>query len=118
MRLLVWLAVLFGASGAFADDLEWSVVNPFRAYRNAQSFQLHRDAYAAILRENGGVRPADIVTRLERRLNDPVCANAATYDSCAKGTAPSAFERSRSGWAARSIDDLCYVGRKSGGFGY
>jgi hypothetical protein len=51
--------------------------------------------------------PADIVWRIERKLNDPDCKDASTPDRCA-ATAGPRYQQSRLGWAAQTLNDNCY----------
>ncbi len=115
---LVGLACL-GMSDAAAADLEWSVVNPFRFYRTESAINQHLRAYDAILAANGGVIPSDIVERVEKRLNEPDCANKTSYAACA-ASAGANYTAQRSGWAARSVgpDMTCYGVGADGRPGY
>ena len=90
---------------ARAADLVWQVENPFRFFRNAASFAKYERGYPVA--RDVAVPPADVIRRTERRLNDPDCRNAATFDTCA-ATARSRYTASRLGWAARTIDAVCY----------
>jgi len=106
---LAALACLATFDIAGAADIEWSVANPFRFYRKESAFAGHIKAYDAIVASNGGVAPADIVEKMERRLNEPDCTNKASYAACA-GSAGANFDAQRRGWAARSVgpDAACY----------
>ncbi|MCO5088900.1 MAG: hypothetical protein M9883_18790 [Methylobacteriaceae bacterium] len=109
MSGLAALALLASFDVASAADIEWSVANPFRFYRKESALAGHIKAYDAIVAGNGGVTPADIVERIERRLNDPDCTNKSSYTACA-ASAGANYERQRMGWAARSVglDETCY----------
>ena len=109
MSGLAALALLASFDVASAADIEWSVANPFRFYRKESALAGHIKAYDAIVAGNGGVTPADIVERIERRLNDPDCTNKSSYTACA-ASAGANYERQRKGWAARSVglDETCY----------
>ena len=54
-----------------------------------------------------GPLPADIIWRIERRLNDPDCRDASTPDTCA-ATKRARYEQSRLGWAAQTLNAICY----------
>jgi hypothetical protein len=102
-----WLlsVIAVGLAPAQAADLIWQVENPFRFFKSAASFALHERAFAALRGE--GAMPADIVWRIERRLNDPDCRDPSTPDSCA-ATRRRQYEQSRLGWAARTLGAICY----------
>ena len=95
----------FFANSAAAQDLLWQVENPFRFFKGTRSFALHEAAYNAV-RGNGPL-PADIIWRVERKLNDPDCKDASTPDRCA-ATAGPRYQQSRLGWAAQTVGDNCY----------
>jgi len=107
---VLWSAAVLcglGAGAAQAADLIWEVENPFRFFRVGQSFDLHERAYKAALGRTNGAIPNDVIWRIERRLNDPACKDASTPDRCA-ATARSGWDRSRLGWAARTVGQICY----------
>ena len=85
------------ATSAVAADLIWQVENPFRFFKSTRSFALHEAAFNAV-RGNGAL-PADVVWRIERKLNDPDCKDASTPDKCADTAGPH-YQQSRLGWAA------------------
>src|SRR5688572_12346025 len=64
-------------------DLVWEVENPFRFYKPGSSFALHENAFNALRGDPRNPVPANMVSRIERRLNDPDCRDAATPDTCA-----------------------------------
>lgn len=102
---LAALGLACGSSVAAADNLDWSVVNPFRFYQDETSFNLHRDAYAAIVKANDGVAPAGIVEHMELRMNAAPCleAFASNYKDCAAHTTipdDRKWHAARLGWAA------------------
>ena len=68
-RLYLIIFVALQAAPAVGSDITWTVVNPFRYYKYESSFLVHKAAYDAIIAQNGGVRPANIVEQVERRLN-------------------------------------------------
>jgi hypothetical protein len=88
---------------AAASDVVWSVVNPFRYYKHEDSFEVHKAAYDAILAQNGGGRPQNIVEQIERRLNTADCADPLNYDVCAANPLPGAKAGDQLGWASRNI---------------
>ena len=69
--LLVGSLVSIGASSGWTADLVWQVENPFRFFKSTKSFALHEAAYNSVRGDPSGPLPADIIARLERRLNDP-----------------------------------------------
>lgn len=104
---LLLLSIGFGWAPARAADLVWEVENPFRFFRHGSSFAMHETAFKAARGDLASPMPADIVWRLERRLNDPDCRNSSTPDTCA-ATAGPRWDNSRLGWAARTIGAICY----------
>src|SRR5215471_10571223 len=56
------------ATSAAAADLIGQVENPFRFFKSTRSFALHEAAFNAV--RGSGALPADIVWRIERKLND------------------------------------------------
>ncbi|BAT61284.1 hypothetical protein GJW-30_1_03841 [Variibacter gotjawalensis] len=100
-------ASVLAAAHASAADLEWEVDNPFRFYRNASAFALHENAYQAVRGE--GEVPADIVSRVEKRMNAPDCRDPSTAANCAATVRNErTFQSSRLGWAAKTINAACY----------
>ena len=118
MRLRMIAAVasisgLFAGFGAgHAADLEWEVDNPFRFYKVDSSFALHAKAFAEARGNPEGPLPADVIWRIERRLNDPDCKDATSPATCA-ATKRGRYEESRLGWAAKTLSTACYdnIGR-------
>lgn len=104
---LITVVAGFGADSSHAADLIWQVENPFRFFKPTRSFALHEAAFNAVRGNPKGPLPADIVWRVERRLNDPDCKDASTPDTCA-ATAGARYEQSRLGWAAQTVDETCY----------
>lgn len=98
------------AKDARAADLAWQVESPFRFFRNAASFAMVERAYPAA-RSEALLPPSDVVWRTERRLNDPDCADKTSFTRCIE-TARSGYTRSRLGWAAQTIDAVCYDSRQ------
>jgi hypothetical protein len=92
--------------GAAAADLTWEVQNPFRFFKKPAAYALHQNAFEAV-RGKAENLPANIVWRTERRLNDPDCADKSSPGRCA-GTARKGYERSRMGWAAQTLEQVCY----------
>jgi len=105
--LLVGSFVSIGASSGWAADLVWQVENPFRFFKSTKSFALHEAAFNSVRGNPSGPLPADIIARLERRLNDPDCKDSSTPDRCA-ATAGPRYQQSRLGWAAQTLNDNCY----------
>ena len=105
-RMIAMLAGL-GLAPAFGADLIWEVENPFRFFKPTSSFALHEAAYRAVRGDRQGPLPADILTRLERRLNDPDCRDASTPETCYE-TKRARYEQSRLGWAAQTFSAICY----------
>jgi len=97
---------VLGAVPSLAADLVWQVENPFRFFRNSSSFAMYERGYPAA-RGEAGATPADVIWRTERSLNDPDCRDASTPDQCA-ATARARYDTQRLGWAARTIDAVCY----------
>ena len=108
----VGLAIFIGlATGPVhaAGDIVWQVENPFRFYRHASSFEIHESAFKAVRGDSAALLPADIIWRMERHLNDPVCGDPSTPASCQASVHDyHRFNESRLGWAARTVNDLCY----------
>lgn len=94
-------------SAASASDIVWEVQNPFRFFKKAAAFNMHEKAYEAVRGKADSPLPANMVWRTERRLNDPDCADKSTPARCL-ATARKGYERSRLGWAAQTLDMVCY----------
>lgn len=92
---------------AAAADLVWEVENPFRFFKRTSAFDLHEQAYKAVRGAAEDPVPGNIVWRTERRLNDPDCRDRSSPTACA-ATAGRAYEKSRLGWAAQTLDFTCY----------
>jgi len=90
---------------ASASDIVWEVQSPFRFFKKTAAFTLHEKAFEAVRGKDA--LPGNIVWRTERRLNDPDCADKSTPARCL-ATARKGFERSRLGWAAQTLDSVCY----------
>jgi hypothetical protein len=101
------LTTAFQFSPAFASDIVWEVQNPFRFFKKPAAFAMHEKAFDAVRGKADSPLPGNIVWRTERRLNDPDCADKATPARC-EATARKGFERSRLGWAAHTLDMVCY----------
>jgi hypothetical protein len=97
----------FNLTPAAAADLIWEVESPFRLFKHPSAFALHENAFKQVRGEPGSPLPTDIVWRLERRLNDPDCKDRSTPEKCS-ATRGRNFERSRLGWAARTLSSVCY----------
>jgi lysophospholipase L1-like esterase len=96
-----------GIKAAHAADLVWEVENPYRFFKRASSFDVQEKAFNGVRGSAGQPLPANILWRVERRLNDPDCKDSSTPDNCL-ATARPGFERSRLGWAAQTVDLNCY----------
>src|SRR5438105_1786370 len=108
----IWLASVslttaLQLSAASASDLVWEVQSPFRFFKKPAAFALHEKAFAAVRGNADSALPANIVWRTERRLNDPDCADKSSPARC-QATARKGFEHSRLGWAAQTLDMVCY----------
>src|SRR3977135_2376109 len=90
-----------------AAELVWQVENPFRFFKSTRSFATQEAAFNAVRGGTNGPLPADIVWRLERRLNDPDCKDPSTPGRCAETAGPR-YAQSRLGWAAQTLGDTCY----------
>lgn len=101
------ISMTSGATPIHAADLIWKVENPFRFFKSTRSFALHEAAFTAVHGNAGGLLPADIIWRTERRLNDPDCKDASTPDKCA-ATAGPRWDQTRLGWASQTLGDTCY----------
>jgi hypothetical protein len=104
---LVSLFIFFTAGTVQAAELIWQVESPFRFFKSTHSFALHEAAFNAVRGAPNGALPADIIWRIERRLNDPDCKDASTPDRCAETAGPH-YVASRYGWAAQTLGDTCY----------
>ena len=92
---------------SFASDIVWEVQSPFRFFKKTSAFTLHEKAFEAVRGKAESPLPGNIVWRTERRLNDPDCADKSSPARC-HATARKGFERSRLGWAAQTLDSVCY----------
>jgi lysophospholipase L1-like esterase len=108
----IWLASVslitaVQPSAASASDLVWEVQSPFRFFKKQTAYTLHEKAFDAVRGNPESPLPANIVWRTERRLNDPDCGDKSSPVRC-EATARKGFERSRLGWAAQTLDMVCY----------
>src|SRR5215213_1721952 len=92
---------------AAAADMVWEVESPFRFYKPTSSFALHEAAYKSIRGDVKAPTPADQLSSLERRLNDPDCRDPSNPLTCAN-TRGARYEQSRLGWAAQTYNSICY----------
>jgi hypothetical protein len=92
---------------ASAADLEWEVQNPFRFFKKSAEFAAQERAFDAVRGKAGSPLPANIVWRTERRLNDPDCSDKSSPGRCFD-TRKAGYERSRLGWAAQTLNSVCY----------
>ena len=98
---------VFGIKAGHAADLVWEVENPYRFFKRTASFEVQEKAFNAVRGSPGQPLPANILWKVERRLNDPDCRDSSTPDNCL-ATARPGFEKSRLGWAAQTVDLNCY----------
>jgi lysophospholipase L1-like esterase len=116
LRMIAPIAAMSGLLGglapAYAADLQWEVDNPFRFYKVDSSFALHEKAFNEVRGDPNAPPPADIVWRIERRLNDPDCKDPTSPATCA-ATRRAHYTESRLGWAAKTLVTACYdnIGR-------
>jgi hypothetical protein len=92
---------------AFAADIVWEVQSPFRFFKKQTSFAVQEKAFDAVRGKADAPLPANIVWRTERRLNDPDCTDKSSPGRC-YDTKRAGYERSRLGWAAQTLDSVCY----------
>jgi len=105
--LIVSTQTIYGIAASQAADLLWEVENPYRFFKRTSSFEAQERAFNAVRGAPGQPLPANILWRVERRLNDPDCRDSSTPNNCL-ATARPGFERSRLGWAAQTVDLNCY----------
>jgi hypothetical protein len=103
----VAIDLIGGISASRAADLLWEVENPYRFFKRTSSFEAQERAFDAVRGAPGVPLPADIMWRVERRLNDPDCKNRSSPAACLS-TAGAHFQQSRLGWAAQTLDLTCY----------
>src|SRR5260370_2416072 len=96
-----------GINAGHAADLVWDVETPYRFFKRTASFEVQEKAFNAVRGSPGQPLPANILWKVERRLNDPDCRDSSTPDNCL-ATARPGFEKSRLGWAAQTVDLNCY----------
>jgi hypothetical protein len=101
--LILSTQAVCGIAAGHAADLVWEVENPYRFFKRTASFDAHERAFNAVRGAPGQRLPANILWKVERRLNDPDCRDSSTPDNCL-ATARPGFERSRLGWAAQTVD--------------
>ncbi len=104
---LVALSAGFGMGSAMAADLVWEVESPFRFFKKSSLFEMHQKAFDEARGRGGGPVPANVVWRVERRLNDPDCTDKSSPEACQR-TRKARYEASRLGWAAHTVDHVCY----------
>jgi hypothetical protein len=100
-------ASLSATATAFASDIVWEVQSPFRFFKKTSAFAMQERAFDAVRGKADSPLPGNIVWRTERRLNDPDCADKSSPGRCL-ATARKGYERSRLGWAAQTLDSVCY----------
>jgi hypothetical protein len=100
---------LAGAGAVQAADIVWEVSNPFRFYKRGESFRMHEQAYRLVRGPAEQPVPVNIIRRVERCLNDPERADPApAIPGCVALWRQHSAEDRRRGWAARTLDDVCY----------
>lgn len=104
---LIVAAQAAGIAASHAADLVWEVENPYRFFKRTASFEAQERAFNAARGAPGQPVPANVMWKVERRLNDPDCRDSSTPDNCLS-TARAGFEKSRLGWAAQTVDVTCY----------
>jgi len=107
VAILIVLTPVFATTSGHAADLIWEVENPYRFFKRSSSFEVQERAFNAVRGSPGQPLPANILWKVERRLNDPDCKDSSTPDNCL-ATARPGFERSRLGWASQTVDLNCY----------
>ncbi|HKD31467.1 MAG TPA: hypothetical protein VKC66_36885 [Xanthobacteraceae bacterium] len=107
VAILIVLTPVFATTAGHAADLIWEVENPYRFFKRSSSFEVQERAFNAVRGSPGQPLPANILWKVERRLNDPDCKDSSTPDNCL-ATARPGFERSRLGWASQTVDLNCY----------
>src|SRR5215475_2858924 len=107
VAILIVLTPVFATTTGHAADLVWEVENPYRFFKRTASFEVQERAFNAVRGSPGQPLPANILWKVERRLNDPDCRDSSTPDNCL-ATARAGVERSRLGWAAQTVDLNCY----------
>jgi hypothetical protein len=105
--LLLSLGTAVGTGPVFAGDLVWEVESPFRLFKTPQAFALHERAFLQVRGDAGKPIPADVIWKIERRLNDPDCKDRSTPENCGETAGPR-FQQSRLGWAAQTLSAVCY----------
>ena len=103
----VSLTTALQLSAAAASDLVWEVENPFRFFKKRGRLRCMRRPTTRCAASRIPRCPANIVWRTERRLNDPDCADKSSPGRC-YDTKRAGYERSRLGWAAQTLESVCY----------
>jgi len=83
------------------------VQNPFRFFKKPTAFAMHEEGVPRSAGQDRQSAPGEHRVRTERALNDPNCTDKSTPAKCAN-TARKGYERSRLGWAAQTLDQVCY----------
>jgi hypothetical protein len=94
-------------SPSLASGLVWEVENPFRLFKTPQAFALHERAFLQVRGDPSKPLPADVIWRVERRLNDPDCKDKSSPENCGETAGPR-FHQTRLGWAAQTLSAVCY----------
>jgi hypothetical protein len=112
LLVILGLGVAPSTNAAQASDIEWKVQNPFRFYKKSKPFQLHENAYNAVRGTPGSPTPDNIIQLIERCLNDPASVGFRVDAACTDLSPALSPEEKRKGWAARTLDDVCYKNGK------
>jgi len=104
---LVAIATTFASGTVQAADLIWQVEIRSGSSNPPIHSPPRRPRSTRVRGAPTGPLPADIIWRVERRLNDPDCKDASTPDRCAETAGPR-YAQSRLGWAAQTLGDTCY----------
>lgn len=97
--LFSFLSLAWGCAAFAAPQIDWRVKQPFRFFTESRDFDMHREALADVLAANGGDVPADIVSKLERTINDPRWLKEWYRGNTGLYTDPEKSGRPERGWA-------------------
>jgi hypothetical protein len=101
------LGTFAGINPGLASGLVWEVENPFRLFKTPQAFALHERAFQQVRGDASKPLPADVIWRIERRLNDPDCKDKSSPENCGETAGPR-YHQTRLGWAAQTLSAVCY----------
>ena len=94
-----------GIAVSHAADLTWEVENPFRFFKRSTAFEMHEKAFAAV-RGPPASRAANILWKVERRLNDPDCKDPRRRPHVSRRRARVCEEPARLG--SQTVEFTCY----------